>query len=263
MKRILVQIYEIQEPSEAGPLIELGVDHIGGVILSQDHWKMPLLRESIRHINQSPSTSILIPLLKETEEILRALDYYEPALVHFCNDIPLQDGDATLAACDRIIRLHEQIRLDFPGIGIVRSLPIPEAQKPGIAEAAKTLLRIASELEDSCDFFMTDTLLGWHPAESSSPQPVEGFVGITGRRCDWAIAAALCRQTRIPVILAGGISPDNVREAVLAVRPAGVDSCTLTNWTDHQGLPVRFRKDPAKVRRLLEEVRHSEAILDC
>lgn len=260
MEKILVQIYEVQEPREAGPLIELGVDHIGGVIHSRENVQMPLLRESVRLINESPSVSSIIPLLTDTDEILGAIAYYEPALVHFCDDIPLSTG-ATGDACERIIRLHERIRREFPGVRIIRSLPIPESGPPGPDGAAQAVLQMASLLEASCDFFMTDTLLEWSPGQPAGPQPVEGFVGITGRPCDWEIASALCRQARIPVILAGGISPDNVREAILAVRPSGVDSCTLTNLTHRQGHPVRFRKDPVKVRRLLEEVRHAESMV--
>jgi phosphoribosylanthranilate isomerase len=257
MRPILVQIYEVQEPQEAGPLIELGVDHIGGVLLSREHWQVPLLRESIRLINRSPSKSALIPLLTDTGEILRALAYYEPALVHFCDWIPLDDEAGASRTCERFASLQEQVRREFPAMGIIRSLPVPEAGA-GSGRVERELLRIASLLEGSCDFFMTDTLLGPVHGESSGQQPVAGFVGITGRGCDWGVASALCRQAKNPVILAGGVSPDNVREAVLDVRPAGVDSCTHTNLLNHQGLPIRFRKDLAKVRRLLEEVRHAE-----
>lgn len=261
MKKILVQIYEVQEPREAGPLIELGVDHIGCVIHSRGDLRVPLLRESVRLINESLSKSSIIPILTDAEEILGALAYYEPALVHFCDEISLASDGEAQKACERIIRLHDRIRREFPEIRIIRSLPVPESGPPGPNGALQAVLRVASLLEASCDFFMTDTLLGWAPGQPAGPQPVEGFVGITGKRCDWGIASALCRQARIPVILAGGISPDNVREAILAVRPAGVDSCTLTNLTDRQGLPIRFRKDPVRVRRLLEEVRHAEDLL--
>ena len=47
-KRIIVQLYEIQEPREAERLIELGVDHIGSVILSPEAWKSPVLRDVVR-----------------------------------------------------------------------------------------------------------------------------------------------------------------------------------------------------------------------
>ena len=46
MERIIVQIYEIQEPREAECLLELGVDHIGSVILSEEAWNRPPSRTS-------------------------------------------------------------------------------------------------------------------------------------------------------------------------------------------------------------------------
>jgi phosphoribosylanthranilate isomerase len=63
----------------------------------------------------------------------------------------------------------------------------------------------------------------------------------------------------IPVILAGGLSPENARDAILETRPAGVDSCTGTNARDAAGIPIRFKKDMARVRRFIEEARRAGA----
>ena len=93
-------------------------------------------------------------------------------------------------------------------------------------------------------------------------QPVTGFVGITGQRCSWNTAAHLVESCRIPVILAGGISPDNVVEGIRRVRPAGVDSCTRTNAIDKRGVPIRFRKDLQKVKQLVDAVREAEKTLE-
>jgi phosphoribosylanthranilate isomerase len=48
-----------------------------------------------------------------------------------------------------------------------------------------------------------------------------GRRGGTGERVDWSHAAALARDRRL--VLAGGLTPDNVADAVATVRPYGVD----------------------------------------
>jgi phosphoribosylanthranilate isomerase len=52
------------------------------------------------------------------------------------------------------------------------------------------------------------------------------------------------------VILAGGLGPENVAEAIARVRPAGVDSETRTSRDDD-----RRRKDLAKVEAFIERAR--------
>ncbi|MCE5265173.1 MAG: hypothetical protein LLG97_16775 [Deltaproteobacteria bacterium] len=258
MKRIIVQLYEIQDPREAERLIELGVDRIGSVILSPEAWKSPGLRDVVRLTRGSASKSSLIPLLPREDDILRALDYYQPDFVHFCELIPLgpQERDRREALCTELIRVQQRVKREFPELGITRSIPIPE---PGPADpdgVRAAILEIARTLAPHSDCFMTDTLRGCAGEEAG--QPVEGYVGITGDVCDWELAASLVKASPIPVLLAGGISPENVFEAVGRVLPAGIDSCTQTNARDHRGRPVRFKKDMDRVRRLLEEVRRAE-----
>jgi phosphoribosylanthranilate isomerase len=49
----------------------------------------------------------------------------------------------------------------------------------------------------------------------------EGAVSGAGRPCDWQLAGAVAR--RVQLVLAGGLDPDNVAEAIATVRPFGVD----------------------------------------
>jgi phosphoribosylanthranilate isomerase len=66
--------------------------------------------------------------------------------------------------------------------------------------------------------------------------------GGTGRRFDWTIAV---RATAFgPLVLAGGLTPENIARAVERVRPAAVDICSGV-----ESLPGR--KDPRRLRRLL------------
>lgn len=63
-----------------------------------------------------------------------------------------------------------------------------------------------------CDAFITDTF-----------DSTTGASGATGQVHDWAISAELVRCSPRPVILAGGLRPENVRKAIIATVPAGVD----------------------------------------
>lgn len=54
--------------------------------------------------------------------------------------------------------------------------------------------------------------------------PEERKVGGTGKTCDWGLAADFVARAPIPVILAGGLGPDNVEEAIRQVKPFGVDA---------------------------------------
>lgn len=74
--------------------------------------------------------------------------------------------------------------------------------------------------------------------------------GGTGRLVDWARAAAVAATARL--VLAGGLTPDNVGAAVAQVRPYGVD--VSSGVEDAPGI-----KSPERVRRFVAAVRQSEA----
>ena len=252
---MIVQIYEIQTPSEAENMIDIGVDQIGSVILSETDWKDPLIYETVRLSQAAGRCSSLIPLFKTFEMpglIMKVLEYYRPDIVHFCDSLTNQNG--IRKACRKMVELQKGIKTKWPQISVMRSIPIAP---PGLDDKVPTL-ELSKEFEKVSDFFLTDTLMVDHDTKSESitvEQPVEGFIGITGRTCDWGVARRLTEISSVPVILAGGISPDNVEESLSQVRPAGVDSCTGTNAINDSGQPMRFKKDPEKVKQLVETVR--------
>jgi len=255
MDKIIVQIYEVQTPSEAEKLIALGVDTIGSVLVSEANWQVPPIRETIQAVQTEGALSSLIPLFNGTEALHRTLDYYRPDIVHFCEE--LTDAARGDHIQDNLLDLQEKIKDKFPEIKIMRSIPIA---RPGFADRVPTL-ELARRFEAVSDYFLTDTLLLNTADIQVADQPVKGFVGITGKTCDWSMAAKLVATSRIPVILAGGIAPENVFEGIRHVRPAGVDSCTGTNAIDVEGKSVRFKKDLDKVKRLVEETRRAELTL--
>lgn len=252
---MIVQIYEIQDPFEAEKLVEIGVDCIGSVLISETDWKVPGVRDTIRWVSSSPAKSSLIPLYNTLDSVLHTLDFYQPDIVHFCES--LVDEKDVWGYCRRLIQLQKDVKKRFPQIAIMRSIPIAQSDKSNSIPT----LEFSRWFEPVSDFFLTDTMLTDESGTDVDPQPVPGFVGITGQRCSWNTAAFLVESCRIPVILAGGVSPDNVAEGIRRVRPAGVDSCTQTNALDKKGVPIRFRKDLQKVKRMVNAVRETEKTL--
>lgn len=85
--------------------------------------------------------------------------------------------------------------------------------------------------------------------DSGRPGAEVRELGGTGRVHDWSISTAVVDAVDVPVLLAGGLRPDNVAAAVKAVKPYGVDVCT--------GLRTRGRLDPAKLAAFAGELRRA------
>jgi phosphoribosylanthranilate isomerase len=79
-----------------------------------------------------------------------------------------------------------------------------------------------------------------------------GRIGGTGVTHDWSISARIAAATSKPVILAGGLTPDNVAEAVAHVRPYAVDVNSGTRGAD--GF-----KDHAKIRAFVAAARQGRS----
>jgi phosphoribosylanthranilate isomerase len=253
---LITQIYEIQTEAEAELVLSLGADHVGSVVVSEIHWANLKIRSAIDLTRKAGKKSSLIPLFNNVTAIYRCIEYYRPDIVHLCDSINM--GPLQTDAVDKLIDTQEKIRNYFPEIKIMRSIPIFE---PGKGQADDALA-LAKQIEPYSDFFLTDTII--HTSKNkicTNDQPVAGFIGITGRVCNWNIASELIVQSSIPVILAGGLGPSNVTTAIKTVKPFGVDSCTATNAHDAEGKNIRFKKDPEKVRQFIVAARAAESLL--
>jgi len=139
----------------------------------------------------------------------------------------LQPAIVHLGAAPELLGPKDAMRLKrkLPGVLLMRSIPV-------VGEAS---IEIARNYGGIADFLLLD-----------SHRAADRQIGALGITHNWTISRRIVELVRTPVILAGGLGPDNVADAIRAVRPAGVDSKTKT---DRDG---SHQKDLDRVRRFQE-----------
>ena len=220
----LVQIAGVIDAAEAQMLQQCGVRYLGFPL------RLPVHREDLTEKEAAaiiknlapPVFGVLITYLSEASKIAA-----------FCH---------TLGA--RIVQLHGDIGQDElthlktldPNLTVIKSLVV------GMRDD-KALEAMLSELSPFVDAFITDTF-----------DPKTGASGATGKTHDWRVSRRLVELSPRPIILAGGMTPENVRRAILEVRPAGVDS--------HTGIEdATGRKSREKVQKFLSEAHEAFALV--
>lgn len=223
---VIVQIYTAQSVDEAVALAEAGVDHVG-ITVSERGLPGEISLDLGRQIVQAlEGRALSVALTVETDplEVRTFVAALRPDILHLC-------GSTTAFFPARVADLREWITRRRLGTALMQAIPVggPEA----LAEARR--------FARHADWLILDSVT----------EDVEG-IGAAGVTHDWTLSCRIVEESSIPVILAGGLGPDNVAEAATTVRPAGVDSLTRTN----RPLPGGgFEKDMEAVRWFVEEAR--------
>ena len=212
---MLVQIYEVQTPQEALALAKLGVHHIG-VLVGDGAFP--------RELSSARTTAIFAALPPRTKRIALSLsvDLDEVARVVIETQPDIIQVQAAIE--DFSVATTWALKRRFPQVPIIRAIPVID----------ETSVEIAASYQGVADLLLLDS---WDPDT--------GQFGALGRTHDWALSRRIVDEVGVPVILAGGLGPDNVADAIAAVRPAGVDSKTRTDRADGTG------KDLEKVREFV------------
>jgi phosphoribosylanthranilate isomerase len=212
----IVQIAGVADRAEAMMLVEAGVHQIGFPL------GLPVHREDISageaakiiRLLEPPASAVLITYLNRAEEIL---------------EISKKIGVRKVQLHGRI-SLAEIVRLKSiaPDLTVIKSLIVGS---DNLAELEASVAGFSFH----CDAFIIDTY-----------DPATGACGATGKVHDWDISRRLRDISPKPVMLAGGLNPDNVCKAIAHVRPAGVDAHTGVEGSDG-------RKDAVLVRAFVRE----------
>jgi phosphoribosylanthranilate isomerase len=121
------------------------------------------------------------------------------------------------------------------------------ARRTGARVIKATQVSNEGELRDS-ERFHTD----YHLLDARSDDPDRRALrGGTGTTLDWRMLAS--RRSRTPLILSGGLTPENAGEAIAATHPFALDSASGTESSPG-------RKDPAKLEAFFAAVKDSTSV---
>ena len=110
---------------------------------------------------------------------------------------------------------YAQLHRLLPAVKLVQVIHV--INQANVAEAL-------SSVENGADALLLD---------SGNPMLAVKELGGTGRVHNWLISRQIVDQSSVPVFLAGGLNPGNVREAVETVRPFGLDICSGVRTDGH------------------------------
>ena len=218
---MIIQIYTIQSKTEALELVNLGVDNIGltPASIGLPGEISPDLAKDIFE-NVKAKHNIALSVSNKISEIVEMCLFVKPDVLHLC-------GEPGNLSDEEINLIRTKISSEIPNIKIMQAVSVDNWDAVDVAIKYSKL----------ADFLILDT----------STKDVEG-IGASGAIHDWNISKTIVDSVSIPVILAGGLSPDNVSDAIARVKPWGVDSLTHTNKYNPDG---SFVKDLGKVNQFI------------
>ena len=221
-KLMKIQIYTMQSPAEALAVAHLGVDHIG--ITPSDiglpgEVSFDLAREIVTAV-RGVATCVALTVETDLDAIETMVQAVRPDILHLC----ALEGALPPAEV-------KKLRTRLPGVPIMQAISV----------AGEDTIETALAYQAVSDYLILDT-----------QTPDIAGIGASGIVHDWNISRQLVQLVKIPVILAGGLSPENVAEAIRVVRPWAVDSLTHTN----EPLPGGgFRKDLQRIAQFVTTAR--------
>ena len=222
MKRYKVKLCGTTSIESAKMAIDANADYIGVLVnvgMSERSLNVDQAK-AIVEFSKIPVMTLLYNM--SVDEICHIYDKIKPYGVHLLGNTPIEN----------IGKLKNKLDCQ---IWLTVYLPAEDQGKVDI-EQMKELIK--SYESAGADAIVIDTVS-------------KGRYGGTGKTANWDIAKDLVMSVCVPVFLAGGINPENVREAILKVDPYGVDLAS--------GVEIeKGKRDPEKVKKLMAEIRKVE-----
>lgn len=139
----------------------------------------------------------------------------------------------TLQIVDRLqVGKYDDLRAALPGVSLVQVIHVT---------GEESFEEACSVAEQGVDALLLD---------SGDQRLAVKQLGGTGRTHDWSISSRIREAVSVPIFLAGGLRSDNVKQAIQAVQPFGIDLCSSVR-TDG-------RLDAVKLARFFDAVKSKD-----
>ena len=185
-----IKVCGIRSVEEAAGAVDAGATAIGilvGVAESVPDRVTPDVGKKIAASVPGGVTTVMVTHLTDPEEVADIAGYMKVRAVQVHGDMD--------------VRGLRTLRSLLPGVLIIKTIHVTGD------EAAFR----ARDYAAAADMLLLDTAAG-------------GKIGGTGVTHDWSVSAEIVESSRVPVILAGGLNPENVAAAIEQVKPHGVDA---------------------------------------
>ena len=190
-----IKICCIKSEEEARMAIEYGASAIG-LVARMPSGPGPISDELIRHIAKTVPPPVATFMLTSEPSARGIIEHH-----HRTETNTIQIVDSLSSGT------YSEIKNALPSVKIVQVIHVID--ESSVEEA----LRISE---------MVDAIL----LDSGNPNLKIKELGGTGRVHDWKLSRQICESSCCPVFLAGGLNPENVRQAIEEVHPFAVDVCS-------------------------------------
>jgi phosphoribosylanthranilate isomerase len=185
-------------------------------------------------VGQRHTASDFVSTETAREILLSLPPFVTPVLVTHFEDVGEILSIAQKIPCP-VLQLHSDLKPSV--LKTLREALFPRKILGKVSVQDESALSRACEIEEVVDAIILDSI-----------DLATGRVGGTGHVHDWSLSSKIVSAAKVPVILAGGLKPDNVREALRFVKPWAVD--VNSGVEDLQG-----RKQEERVRRFIESAK--------
>jgi Phosphoribosylanthranilate isomerase len=210
-----IKICCITSENEARLAIEYGASAIG-LVARMPSGPGPIPDELIRQIAKTVPPPVATFLLTSETSVKEIIEHH-----HRTNTNTIQIVDSLSSGT------YSQLKEGLPGVKIIQVIHVIDERS----------VNEAMEISEMVDAILLD---------SGNPRLKVKELGGTGRVHNWKLSRQIRDKTKCPVFLAGGLNPENVRQAIEEVHPFAVDVCS--------GVRTDGRLDREKLERFFREV---------